>query len=176
MARSRRASCSTTPIRRTFYPVLSKLQIERVTEIRNRSGGKSVETANEIGRSAEERVAKILKGGRIVQSGGGKFLKLDVRDKVKFIYSIKASRALRDSAVRAIWKLWLEASRGARGPAGHGNNAKPALVFEINNELLVLTRLEDHALLATGKIGPHITSSKAAERRAQAIANPRDRR
>ena len=133
------------------------------------------ETANEIGRSAEDRVAAILKGARVVQSGGGKFLKLDVKDKIKFIYSVKASRALRDSANRAIWKLWLEARKGARGPAGHGNNAKPALVFEINNELLVLTRLEDHAALATGKIAPHIPSSKAAERRAHALSNPRER-
>jgi hypothetical protein len=132
------------------------------------------ETSNEIGRNAEDRVATILHGARVVQSGGGKFLKLDVKDGLKFIYSVKASRVLRDSANRAIWKLWMEACKGARGPAGHGNNAKPALVFEINNELLVLTRLEDHAALSTGDQAPHIPSSKAAQRRARALSNPRE--
>lgn len=131
-------------------------------------------TSNQIGDDAEDRVAAILHGARVVQSGGGKFLKLDVRDGIKFIYSVKASEFLRDSAVRAIWKLWTEARKGTRGPAGHGNNAKPALVFEINNELLVLTRLEDHAALATGEIAPYIPSSKAADRRAHALRNPRE--
>jgi hypothetical protein len=132
------------------------------------------ETSNQIGRSAEDRVAAILDGARVVQSGGGKFVKLDVKDGLKFIYSVKASRSLKDTAMRAISKLWTETRIGSRGPAGHGNNAKPALVFEINGELLVLTRLEDHALLATGEEAPYIPSSKAAARRARAISNPRE--
>ena len=45
------------------------------------------ETPNQIGRRAEDRAAEILEGARVVQSGGGKFLKLDVKDGVKFIYS-----------------------------------------------------------------------------------------
>jgi hypothetical protein len=132
------------------------------------------ETPNQIGSKAENRAAEILQGARVVQSGGGKFLKLDVKDGVKFIYSVKASRSLRDTALRAIWKLWIEARKGARGPAGHGNDAKPALIVEVDNELLVLTRLADHAALATGEIAPHIVSSKAQDRRAKALRNPRD--
>lgn len=132
------------------------------------------ETPNQIGRRAEDRSAQILQGSRIVQSGGGKFLKLDVRDGVKFIYSVKASRALRDTALKAIWRLWIEALRGARGPAGHGDDAKPALIIEVQSELLVLTRLADHAALATGEIAPYIGSTKAMERRARALRNPRD--
>lgn len=131
------------------------------------------ETPNEIGRSAEDQVASILSGARVVQSGGGKFFKLDVKDVGKFVYSVKASRSVRDSAMRAIWRLWQEACKGARGPAGHGNAAKPAIVFEINNELLVLTRLTDHAALATGEIAPYIQSSKGADRRMRAQRNPR---
>jgi len=137
-------------------------------------GGDGQDTPNQIGRAAEDRAAEILQGARVVQSGGGKFLKLDVRDGVKFIYSIKSSRSLRDTAMRAIWKLWGEARTGARGPAGHGNDAKPALIFEIESELLVLMRLEDHAAMATGEIAPHIVSSKAQDRRAKALRNPRD--
>lgn len=131
-------------------------------------------TSNEIGRSAEDRVTEILHGARVVQSGGGKFIKGDARDGIKFVYFIKATTAIRGAAVRAIWTLWTEARRGTRGPAGHGNDAKPALIFEVNNELLVVTRLQDHADLMTGDVAPHIPSSKAAERRAHALRNPRE--
>jgi hypothetical protein len=129
-------------------------------------------TSNEIGSRAEEDAAFILQGARIVQSGGGKFLKLDVKDGGTFVYSVKASKSLAHSAVRAIWKLWLEARKGTRGPAGHGNDAKPAMIFEINGETLVLTRLSDHAALATGEIEPYIAPTKAQERRARAIRSP----
>jgi hypothetical protein len=135
----------------------------------------SKRTPFEIGRSLEDRVAELTGGKRIKQSGGGKFIKLDVRDTVKFIYSCKASTLLTDAAYRGLWKLWIEAMRGARGFAGHGDEAKPALVFEINNEILVVTRLEDHAALATGEIEPYIAPSKAQARRARALQNPRDR-
>ena len=129
-------------------------------------------TADEIGRAAEDRAAEILQGSRIVQSGGGKFLRLDVKDGVKFIYSIKATTRLADTAIRAIWKLWMEARQGARGPAGHGNDAKPALIFEVNGELLVVMRLTDHAELATGEAEPYIVPTKAQERRAKALRSP----
>jgi len=131
-------------------------------------------SSNEIGDSAEERAAAALQGSRVVQSGGGKFVKLDCRDGAKFIYSVKASRTLADTAIRAIWKLWMEARRGTRGPSGHGEDAKPAMIFEINGELLVLTRLADHAALATREIEPYIVPSKAQERRARALRSPID--
>ena len=129
---------------------------------------------NEIGDGAEERAAEILQGSRIVQSGGGKFVKLDVKDGGSFIYSIKASTSLAQTAIRAIWKLWVEARKGTRGPAGHGNDAKPALIFEINGELLVVTRLRDHAALATGEAESYIPSTKAQDRRSRAIRSPMD--
>lgn len=129
---------------------------------------------DEIGRGAEERAAEILQGSRIVQSGGGKFLKLDVRDGGSFIYSVKASTTLASTAIRAIWKLWVEARKGTRGPAGHGNDSKPALIFEINGELLVVTRLRDHAALATGEAEPYIAPTKAQSRRSRAIRSPMD--
>ena len=131
-------------------------------------------SANEIGDRAEERAAEILQGSRIVQSGGGKFVKLDVRDGAKFIYSIKSSTNLAQTATRAIWKLWLEARKGARGPAGHGDDAKPAMIFEINGELLVVTRLTDYADLMTQAIEPHIVPTKAQSRRSRAIRSPMD--
>lgn len=129
-------------------------------------------TSNEIGDELEERAAEILGGVRVVQSGGGKFIKSDVKDGGGFIYSCKATRRIGDAAVRTLWKLWVEARKAARGPAGHGNEAKPAMIFEINGELLVLTKLSDHAALATGEIEPYIAPTKAQERRARAIRSP----
>jgi hypothetical protein len=133
-----------------------------------------VTTPGEIGRSAEDRVAAILQGARVVQSGGGKFIKLDVRDIGKFIYSVKATRRFSDAAVRAIWNLWQETRIGSRGFAGHGNGAKPAMVFEIKNELFVLMRLEDHAAMATGEIEPYVIRSKGQQRRANILKHPRE--
>lgn len=129
---------------------------------------------NEIGDGAEERAAAILNGSRIVQSGGGKHVKLDVKDGGKFVYSVKASTNMAQTATRAIWKLWVEARKGTRGPAGHGNDAKPALIFEINGELLVVMRLRDHADLATGEAESYISSTKAQDRRSKAIRSPMD--
>lgn len=129
-------------------------------------------TSNEIGDALENHVANVLGGRRIVQSGGGKHVKLDVKDGGSYIYSCKATHSLSDAATRGLWKLWTEARKGARGPAGHGNEAKPAMVFEINGEYLVLTRLEDHAALATGEAETYITPTKAQERRARAIRSP----
>lgn len=126
-------------------------------------------TANEIGLEAELRTEKITGGKRVKQSGGGWRIKLDVSDKIKFIYSVKATETIRDTAMRSIEKLWREAVSGSRGFMGHGNDAKPALVFELpNGELLTLCRLEDHAMLATGELEAHIIPTKAEERRHKA--------
>lgn len=127
---------------------------------------------NDIGSDAENRAADILGGTVVPQSGGGHFIKLDVRDGGRFVYSVKASTRLADTALRAIWKLWIEARAGTRGPAGHGNDAKPAMIFDVHGETLVLMRLADHAALATGEVAPYIEPSKAASRRARAIRSP----
>lgn len=122
-------------------------------------------TPNQIGSDAEERAAKVL-GGRLVPgSGSTKFIKLDVHDKGKFIYSVKASESLAQTSLRAIAKLWREAIRGARGFSGHGDGARPAMVFEVDGELLALVRLDDHAELARGEAAPYIPPDAAQERR-----------
>lgn len=125
-------------------------------------------TANEIGEQAESRAARILGGTKVKQSGANWRIKLDLSDKNNFVYSIKATDSIKDTAMRAIANLWREAILGSRGFMGHGNDAKPALIFEFENELLVVCRLEDHALLATGELEPYIIPSKAEERRRKA--------
>jgi hypothetical protein len=126
-------------------------------------------TPNEIGSAAEERARKIIGGRRVKQSGGGTFLKLDVSDNNGFVYSIKSTTKIKDTALRAISVLWREAIQGTRGFMGHGNDTKPAMIFEMpDGELLVLCRLEDHANLAKGEISTYIPLTKAEERRRKA--------
>jgi hypothetical protein len=132
-------------------------------------------SSNDIGRGLEQRIKDALGGEFVKQSGGGKFEKLDVKDAAKFVYFARATTRISEAGFRALWKMWTETKRGTRGPAGHGNEAKPAMVFEMNGELLVTLRLSDHVAMATGEIQPYVTTSKAQDRRARAIQSPRDR-
>jgi hypothetical protein len=134
-----------------------------------------VRTSNQIGNDAEQRAMAILQGRRVGGSGGGRFLKGDGSDGGKFIYFVKATETIRTTAARAIANLWREAVVGARGPAGHGDGAKPALIFELEGELFLLCRLEDHADLATAKLTPYIAPSRAAERRQRLLQRPSER-
>jgi hypothetical protein len=132
-------------------------------------------TSNEIGDDAEQLAMEILHGRRVGGSGSGKFLKGDGRDNGNFVYFIKATASIRSSTIRAVRKLWLEALAGAKGHAGHGDGAKPALIFAVDNELFLLCRLEDHAELATARVEPYIAPSKAQERRARHLRRPSER-
>src|SRR3954470_23903901 len=105
----------------------------------------------EIGRDGELRVQRIT-GGRLVPgSGGGKFLKLDVRDNMNSIYSVKSTNGHGTAGLREISKLWREAVQGSRGFAGHGDGAKPGLIFTIDKDLIACIRLEDLMAIASGE-------------------------
>ena len=117
----------------------------------------------------------LLQGRRVGGSGSGRFLKGDGRDSGRFVYFVKATGTVRSTALRAIRNLWLEAEAGARGPAGHGDGAKPALIFDLEGDLFLLCRLEDHADLATAKVEPYIAPSKAQERRQRTLRRPSQR-
>lgn len=132
-------------------------------------------SSNEIGDNAERRAMEILQGRRVGGSGSGRFLKGDGRDSGLFVYFVKATGTVRSTALRAIRNLWLEAVKGTRGPAGHGDGSKPALIFELEGELFLLCRLEDHAELATAKLAPYIAPSAAAERRSRLLKRPSER-
>jgi hypothetical protein len=132
-------------------------------------------TSNQIGDDAEARAMAILQGRRVGGSGGGRFLKGDGSDGGNFVYFVKATATVRTTSARAIRKLWNEALAGARGPAGHGDGSKPALIFELEGELFLLCRLEDHAELATATVTPYIEPSKVQERRARHLRRPSER-
>jgi hypothetical protein len=128
-------------------------------------------TPNEIGRKAEEKVASLQNGRLVPGSGSGKFVVLDVTDSGGFVFSVKATKSIKQSTLRMISKLWNEAVHGARGFNGHGDGAKPGCVFDLDGESLVMVRLEDFAELATGEAEPYVPSSKAADRRARSRAS-----
>lgn len=119
----------------------------------------------EIGRAGELRVQKAT-GGRLVPgSGGGKFLKLDVSDSLRFAWSVKMSNGQGTAGLREIARLWREAIRGSRGLAGHGDGAKPGLVFDVDNDLICCIRLEDLMMIARGEAEVVLPAEKAQERR-----------
>lgn len=120
----------------------------------------------EIGHSAERAVIKALKGKLVPASGSTKWLKLDGYDKGGFVYSIKASDTISDPTIRGIARLWRETIRGTRGFVGHGDGAKPAMVFSVEGEFLMLCRLNDHIDMATAEAPAYIPVSKAEVRRA----------
>lgn len=109
----------------------------------------------------------VLGGRRVGGSGASRFLKLDGYDAGGFVYSVKAAESISSAAMRGLKKLWQETVVGTRGSAGHGDGAKPAMIFELDGELFMLCRLEDHADMAKGDIKPYIKPSKADERRAR---------
>ena len=121
----------------------------------------------EIGRDLETHAASTLGGRLVPQSGGGHFIKLDLSDRGNFVFSAKASLSIKDTALRAIWKLWQETIRGTRGYSGHGDGAKPGMIFEIGGEVLTLIRLDDYADIVTGKTVAYIEPTKAQERRSR---------
>lgn len=132
-------------------------------------------TSHQIGDAAERLAMEILQGRRIGGSGSGRFLKGDGKDGGLFIYFIKATASIRPSTIRAVRKLWLEAVAGTRGPAGHGDGAKPALIFAMDDELFLLCRLEDHADLATAKLSPYIEQDAVQQRRSRLLKRPSQR-
>ena len=129
------------------------------------------ETPNEIGSSLEYHTASVLGGKPTPQSGAGKWVKLDVRDKFRLAISCKASGSIRDTAMRAIMKLWVEAVRGARGFQSQGESARPAVVFEHNGVVLMLAELDTWAAMATEDAEPYITASKAESYQTRRRAN-----
>ena len=124
-------------------------------------------TSNEIGEDLEARAQRVLQGERVKQSGGGKFWKLDVRDRLRFIWSCKATTK---PYLRVTKELILEARAGARGMRGAGDGFRAGLIAEVDGIAVVVIELEDFADLITAEPGetPLLVPSKATERRSRA--------
>jgi hypothetical protein len=129
--------------------------------------------SNIVGDALEERARKLLGGRRVKGSGSGKFWKLDVTDKLRFIYSCKATTK---PYIRVTKEMLREAELAAHGARGTGDRYKPAMVIEVDGEAYVITRLEDQSELMT--MPPEtrpLPAGKGRERLARALASPRDR-
>jgi hypothetical protein len=124
-------------------------------------------TANEIGDDSERRVLKILQGERVKQSGGGKFFKSDVRDRLRIIWEVKGTSG---DGFRVTRDLLRKARDAARGMKGTGDNylAGVIIVFE-DGKAYEIMELEDHVSIITAdpSDAPRLPASKAAERRAR---------
>lgn len=124
-------------------------------------------TSNQIGDSLEERARKTLQGDRVKQSGGGSFFKLDVRDRLRFVWSCKATDK---PYLRITKELILEARTAARGMRGTGDSYKGGIIAEVDGIAVVVIELDDFAEIITAKPGtiPLLAASKADERRHRA--------
>lgn len=122
-------------------------------------------TPNEIGSALETRAAKETGGRRITQSGGGRFWKLDIRMRNVFVWSCKGKDKAKDS-IRITDAMWREAKRAARGMRGSGDDVRPGLIIELDDELVALVPLGDLMEAYTGAPEPLRASTKAQERRA----------
>lgn len=130
-------------------------------------------TPKEIGDALEIRAETVLGGSRVPQSGGGKFWKLDLKDKGRFIWSCKATTK---NYIRLTGDLIREARQAARGVAGTGDKFKWGIISEIDGIAIVSLPLEDFADIVTAEAeGRYIESSKGAERSKRAKQNPLDR-
>jgi hypothetical protein len=124
-------------------------------------------TANEIGDDAERRVRNLLQGERVKQSGGGKFYKSDVRDRLRVIWEVKGTSG---DGFRVTRDLLRKARDAARGMRGTGDNYLPGVIVVFDDgKAYAIMELEDHVGIITADPteAPRLPASKAAERRAR---------
>lgn len=131
-------------------------------------------TPNEIGDALEARAEIVLGGERVIQSGGGKFWKLDVKDKGSFIWSCKATTK---NYIRITGEWIREARRAARGVIGTGDKFKWGMVLEVDGIAGVFVPLEDFADLVTEEpeLSRYLQPEKGRVRNKRAKSNPLDR-
>jgi hypothetical protein len=122
------------------------------------------------GYSFEQRVADTLGGVSVPQSGGGKFWKSDVKDKV-FIWYCKATEK---DYFRFTKRMLDEALVAVKGALSVGDSACLGLAFELDGEAFVALRLDDFADLAAGEVD-YVPSAKALSRRQRANKRPFDK-
>lgn len=124
-------------------------------------------TPNEIGEALEVRARRALNGERIRQSGGGKFFKSDVRDKLRMLWECKATDR---HFFRITKELILKARAAARGQRGAGDGYRWGIITEVEGTAVVIVELDTWVEVVTGDPAEvrYIEPDKAAVRRASA--------
>jgi hypothetical protein len=125
-----------------------------------------VSRSNEIGERGEERLRAALQGERVKQSGGGRFWKSDVRDKLRVVWEVKSTDS---DGIRITRDMLRKARDAARGMRGTGDRYVPGVAIDFPDKTYVLLELDEYASMVTSALqsdGGHLTPSKAAVRRA----------
>lgn len=121
-------------------------------------------TPNDIGAEYEGLAARLLSGVRVKASGAGRFLKSDVGDQGRRIWSVKGTDKDRITVTQA---MLTDAKRAAHGTQGRGDGSRWGMILGINGRCYALTELEDHVETVTAPPEQgYIQPSKGAARRA----------
>lgn len=121
-------------------------------------------TPNEIGDEYEAKAEGLLRGTRVKASGAGRFLKSDVGDLGRRIWSVKGTDKDRITVTQA---MLTEAQRAAHGTQGRGDGSRWGMIIGINGKCYAVIELEDHVEQAKAPSSErHIPSTKGEARRA----------
>lgn len=132
-------------------------------------------TPHEIGAHLEKKAGRYLQGIQVVQSGGGKFWKLDVAAG-NFLLSCKATL---NNGIRVTSDMLHECRRAARGLQGRGDRFVPGLLLEIEGEdepWIAFPMSVAGDLLTKdpeADLRPHMSPSKGKQRLAAIDRGPR---
>jgi len=117
-----------------------------MTRLRNlKASSKTSRTPNEIGDDYENRAASILRGARVKASGAGRFLKSDIGDLGRRIWSVKGTDKDRITITGA---MLIDARRAATGVNGKGDNYTWGMIIGLNEQCYAVVPLEDWVEMA----------------------------
>ena len=122
-------------------------------------------TSNEIGDRAEEVLRALMQGERIKQSGGGRFWKSDVRDRLRIVWEVKGfSRG----GFRVTRDILAKARHAAYGPVGAGDHCIPAVavVDDESGRVYAVIDVVDLVplLMADPALSPRLSPQQGQER------------
>src|ERR1044072_5810809 len=105
----------------------------------------STRTPNEIGDHYENLAARVLRGVRVKASGAGRFLKSDVGDLGRRIWSVKGTDKDRITVTHS---MLVDARRAARGVNGRGDGYQWGMILGLGDKCYALVELEDWVQMA----------------------------
>jgi hypothetical protein len=123
-------------------------------------------TPNEIGNEYERLATGLLSGIRVKASGAGRFLKSDVGDLGRRIWSVKGTDKDRITITES---MLTDARRAAHGTQGRGDGSRWGMILGIGGKCYALIELEDHVEQATAPAEERRLPQTRGEARRQAL-------
>lgn len=111
----------------------------------SKTSSETSRTPNVIGDDYENRAATILRGIRVKASGAGRFLKSDIGDLGRRIWSVKGTDKDRITITGA---MLVDARRAATGVNGRGDNCDWGMIIGLNERCYAVVPLEDWVEMA----------------------------